>query len=469
MSTTMGMIGAPILLAQTSLAQEKYNYNGEQKVVHNVIKNHPFTLRVGFSNDSSINFNNVNTEATLVYDQEGPEKEVDFVKAKPLEYFTHTNDKGDQLFVQIRIKVLSSQHEDMFFRVKLNNHSTITKEFIPSLTLYSQPIKVISKPDQIKKRNGSVTHDPRPRSKRPRGAAAIPTPQANPPPVQSLITQQVQGQMQPMIATQQVQPLATQVQSQLQPVMQTPNIAAHSLAAHILNGVPAVSQTQITPITSVPIVQHNLSMPIINAVYPIAETAHVPAQAINLINADQLIDIIKRIERNMQTQAQQLDRACQKIEKLEKNHPYGNNSATYIENAFEAMMKAYSNLKPNERTDKVRKLTKCGSLKEAERLSEFLRALWIEGIEVVDPTIPETPPDESMNQVDSPGSDEQPYPSDGFGGGSSVPSQYTGQNYGIPSRFAKSLRTNQNDFMGFLMPRLNSSLSREDPFSDLAE
>jgi len=151
MSTTMSMNGAPVLLAQTSLAQEKYNYNGEQKAVHNVIKNHPFTLRVGFSSDTSINFNIVNTEAILVYDQEGPEKEVDFVKAKPLEYFTHTNDKGDQLFVQIRIKVLSSQHEDMFFRVKLNNYSTTTKEFIPALTIYSQPIKVISKPDQIKK------------------------------------------------------------------------------------------------------------------------------------------------------------------------------------------------------------------------------------------------------------------------------------------------------------------------------
>jgi len=297
----MNITGAPVLLAQTSLAQEKFNYNGEQKAVHNVIKNHPFTLRVGYNGDSSINFNNVNTEAILVYDQEGPEKEVDFVKAKPLEYFTHTNDKGDQLFVQIRIKVLSSQHEDMFFRVKLNNYSTTTKEFIPALTIYSQSIKVISKPDQIKKRNGNLSHDPKPRSKRPRGEASITQYTSSPvQPVQSLITQQVQGQMQP----------TTQVQNQV--VQQTPNSGpSHSLAAHILNGVPPSIQVQTTPVQQQQQQQH---IPIINTVMPVVEE-HIPV----MINAEQLIDVIKKIDNTMQFQASQLERACQKIEKLEKN------------------------------------------------------------------------------------------------------------------------------------------------------
>jgi len=175
----------------------------------------------------------------------------------------------------------------------------------------------------------------------------------------------------------------------------------------------------------------------------------------------------------MVVQAHQLERACQKIEKLEKIQTNGNSYPASVENAFEAMMKAYSNLKPNERVDKIRKLTKCGSLKEAERLSEFLRALWLEGIEVVEPAgIPETPPDESMNQVDSPLSDEQPYQSDVFGGNSHLlNSQYSGQqNYGGGTKiYTKALR-NHSDFISFLLqPRLNSSLSREDPFSDLAE
>jgi len=133
-------------------------------------------------------------------------------------------------------------------------------------------------------------------------------------------------------------------------------------------------------------------------------------------------------------------------------------------------MKAYSNLKPNERIDKVRKLTKCGSLKEAERLSEFLRALWLEGIEVVEPAgIPETPPDESMNQVDSPVSDEQSYQSDVFSGNSHYST--SSQNYGGGTKiYSKALRTNNSDFISFLLqPKLNSSISREDPFSELAE
>jgi len=334
-----------------------------------------------------------------------------------------------------------------FFRVKLNNYSTTTKEFIPALTIYSQPIKVISKPDQIKKRNGNLSHDPKPRSKRPRGEASIT--QYSSSPVQSLLTQ-AQGQIQPLAQNQ----------------VQTSNSAAHSLAAHILNGVPSIQHAQTT--TVAPPVQHT---PIINTVMPEVET-HIPTQPV-IVNADQLIDVIKKIENTMVVQAHQLERACQKIEKLEKIQTNGNSYPASVENAFEAMMKAYSNLKPNERVDKIRKLTKCGSLKEAERLSEFLRALWLEGIEVVEPAgIPETPPDESMNQVDSPLSDEQPYQSDVFGGNSHLlNSQYSGQqNYGGGTKiYTKALR-NHSDFISFLLqPRLNSSLSREDPFSDLAE
>ncbi len=55
--------------------------------------------------------------------------------------------------MEVKIKTLTSQHEDCFFVAKiiaLDPHTG--KEFMPSICAYSEPIKVISKPEQLKKR-----------------------------------------------------------------------------------------------------------------------------------------------------------------------------------------------------------------------------------------------------------------------------------------------------------------------------
>jgi len=58
--------------------------------------------------------------------------------------------------IEVRLKVLSSQHEDMFFRVKFIALDPIGKqEVAASLMVLSAPIKVISKPEQLKKRRPS--------------------------------------------------------------------------------------------------------------------------------------------------------------------------------------------------------------------------------------------------------------------------------------------------------------------------
>jgi len=145
---------------QNALFGDKLFRNGIQYVVHVAVKNQPFIVTLSLpessgmdsENNQSIDFKRMAVEAKLLYDCD-PLKEVDFVKLKPLEYKCHSvNDRGDQLTVELRIKVLSSQLEDMCFRVRFSVIQSDTKVPVSGLEAISDPIKVVSKPDQVRKR-----------------------------------------------------------------------------------------------------------------------------------------------------------------------------------------------------------------------------------------------------------------------------------------------------------------------------
>jgi hypothetical protein len=141
------------VLKQTSLAEEKYAKNGIQKNVHVVVKNTGFSVVLVMSpaHIPEYDFRRLSIESTLLYDADD-EKPVDFVKHKPIEWKARPNETGDECNVEIRIKVLTSQLEDMFFQIRFRALDSLTKTPIPNLITYSEPIKVISKPDQIKKK-----------------------------------------------------------------------------------------------------------------------------------------------------------------------------------------------------------------------------------------------------------------------------------------------------------------------------
>jgi len=139
--------------SQKTHSEEVITKNGIQKTVHMVVKNSPFHIVIASSNNC-IDFNRTAFDASLVYDCEGL-KEVDFVKNKPLEFKPTPNESGTQLDCEIRIKVLSSHHEDQLFKVKIQGYHPITKEEVPNMAMYTFPIKVISKPEQLKKRTPS--------------------------------------------------------------------------------------------------------------------------------------------------------------------------------------------------------------------------------------------------------------------------------------------------------------------------
>lgn len=136
-----------VIEKQESLAQVTFTKNGVIKDLHLVAKNISFTIHV----KSEFNLNGAPISAKLYYDFDDGEKEpreVETLKVTPLEYTSHVNESGDRAAFELRIGVLSSQHEGAYFRVKLSATDTTTNK---TFHVFSQPIKIISKRTQVKK------------------------------------------------------------------------------------------------------------------------------------------------------------------------------------------------------------------------------------------------------------------------------------------------------------------------------
>lgn len=134
-------MASPLVIEkQESLASDKFAKNGKNKVLHIVAKNIPFVINVA----STVNLNQspINCKVYYDWDTEDDMKEVDTLKSSPIEYTSHVNPNGLKAVVEIRLGVLSSQHEQAYFRIKLSNAAGHA---------WSQPIKVISKRNQVRK------------------------------------------------------------------------------------------------------------------------------------------------------------------------------------------------------------------------------------------------------------------------------------------------------------------------------
>jgi len=129
-------------LRQDSQAQEIYAAeDGTEIKVHLVVKNQPFVLIA----DSSVDLNKYKIIAKLVYNNEDDptdKKEVICLKAPPLVFKAHLDSSGTRGTFELRIRVLTSQHEDSCFRVLIQVLNPITKY---SFEISTEPIKVVSK------------------------------------------------------------------------------------------------------------------------------------------------------------------------------------------------------------------------------------------------------------------------------------------------------------------------------------
>jgi len=150
---SLNTLGYPRLLIvkQNCLAEEAItNKNGETTVVCVVVKHSPFVVKLALS-EPSIDISCLTFEVKLCYDS-ADEKEVDFINSKPLEYKVKTDENKTFVNIECRLKVLTSQLEDMFFRLRFIALDPISKrELGPNFVVSSAPVKVISKPEQLRK------------------------------------------------------------------------------------------------------------------------------------------------------------------------------------------------------------------------------------------------------------------------------------------------------------------------------
>lgn len=124
-----------------TLSQETTRNNGKDVITHFVVvKNTPFLINIS-TKDSSINFRKTKITASLIYDCE-PRREVSLLRSSPLEYVTHLSSNGELITIEARIHVLTSQNENSLFRVNLKFNDE---------ELATEPLKVISKADNLKK------------------------------------------------------------------------------------------------------------------------------------------------------------------------------------------------------------------------------------------------------------------------------------------------------------------------------
>jgi len=142
------------ILKQDALAREKSSRNGIQKDVSVVAKGLAFMIDL--TTNTSMNFHNCRVWAKLFYDSDDEEyKPCELPKSDPLTYKVFISACGDRASVECRIYVLTSQHENALFRVKLG-----VEYGAQVMELVSEPIRVLSKPSQIqkekRKRAGSV-------------------------------------------------------------------------------------------------------------------------------------------------------------------------------------------------------------------------------------------------------------------------------------------------------------------------
>jgi len=79
--------------------------------------------------------------ACLLYDCE-PRREVTLLRSSPLETVTHLSSNGEEVTIETRIHVLTSQHEDSLFRICVKYQD---------VEIVSDAVKVISKADTVKK------------------------------------------------------------------------------------------------------------------------------------------------------------------------------------------------------------------------------------------------------------------------------------------------------------------------------
>lgn len=122
--------------------------DGRQRPIAVVIKNSPFLFVLQYTLPASMQQTDIMFECVLCYGTE-VEKPVDYVRICPIEYRSIPCEVASCIAIEMRIKVLTSQLEDSLFKIVFRGVKGY--EAIPGMQCESELIRVVSKPEQIKK------------------------------------------------------------------------------------------------------------------------------------------------------------------------------------------------------------------------------------------------------------------------------------------------------------------------------
>jgi hypothetical protein len=147
-----------VILEQSAPAQESFTKDGGlEKKLFLVIKNSSFKIRLGFDQkDPKLDFHKLSVETVLLFDELNTP--VPFVKKQPVTTKGRISTAGSELTLDVKITVLSSHCEGMNFRIQFSVVDPNNRIQLAG-SVQTQPIKVLSKPDQLRPK-------PKPKSSR---------------------------------------------------------------------------------------------------------------------------------------------------------------------------------------------------------------------------------------------------------------------------------------------------------------
>eukprot|EP01103_Thecamoeba_quadrilineata_P014624 TRINITY_DN439_c0_g1_i2.p1 TRINITY_DN439_c0_g1~~TRINITY_DN439_c0_g1_i2.p1 ORF type:complete len:414 (-),score=81.56 TRINITY_DN439_c0_g1_i2:37-1278(-) len=336
------------LLKQTSSSQERISINGLQKSVHVVVKNAPFLVQIALTSqhfmNQMVNLNNFTFDAVLLYDSDSQqEKFVDYVKVKPVDHKPTVNETGDQVTMELRIKVLTSQHENSFFRVKifLLDPNTGTP-FHPSLVVFSEPVKVISKPEQVKKRSSP-------------SASQVTTNVSNP-----TVTSPTTNASKKRNVNDLLLETITRIEEQQR---------EHQMLIEKLLRVSEANTQQIVHNQQQIHQQQLPQLPMLPQILPHQSQIN-PSQFMlpQLEPLKQFVEVLPGSNSENCSAGQD-----------------GNSEDTEFDRAFRNFFKVYNNLTAEDKPMKIRKLVRNSSQRDTEKISEFLDMFLTEGLQRIPP------------------------------------------------------------------------------------
>jgi hypothetical protein len=125
---------------QSYLFKERVLSNGEDYNIHYVVRKTPFEITL--RNDACFFATSQKLECHLVYHKTRKLVESNYT-GPPLEYQCSSNHIPNSCTVSIRVNVLSTQHANCLFSIHF---------VFGSQSVYSEPIRSVSKPEQIRKK-----------------------------------------------------------------------------------------------------------------------------------------------------------------------------------------------------------------------------------------------------------------------------------------------------------------------------